>query len=118
MNEDHLKELLIRDKVFLKQLYTGPNVLKNKDVLNTAAEIELNTLLKYLHYVANGKIPITKANFNILQKSKKLTFLQKQIEKPTHLIKLINGNRKLKINFLLKISNVLPQLLYALFNLT
>lgn len=117
MNEDNLKLLLIRDKVFLKQLYSGPNVVKNKSVLLSAENNELNTLLYYLHFVANGKIPITKANFEALKKSKKLIFIQKKIEKDSDLNKLINSSLKIKLNFLIKISNIFPYILYALFNL-
>lgn len=117
MNEDNLKLLLIRDKVFLKQLYSGPNVVKNKSILLSAENSELNTLLYYLHFVANGKIPITKNNFQALKKSKKLTFIQKKIEKDADLSKLVNSSRKIKLNFLIKISTSFPNLLYALFNL-
>lgn len=117
MNEEQLKAFLIRDKVFLKQIYNGPNLLKNKTVLLSAEENEINTLLKYLHFVANGKITITKKNFDEIKKAKKLTFLQQKVEKTSNLLKLLNANRKVKIAFILKLSSILPNLLYGLFNL-
>ena len=36
MNEEQLKKFLLRDKPFLKQLYNGPNIVKNKDLTNSA----------------------------------------------------------------------------------
>lgn len=81
MNQDQLKLLLTRDKVFLKRLYNGPNFMKNKLILSAAEDSELNTLIKYLHFVANGKITITKSNFEALQKAKKLKFVQSKVEK-------------------------------------
>lgn len=117
MNNDPLKELLVRDKAFLKALANGPNVEKNNDVLENATDYELDTILKYLHYVANGKISISKANFALILKSKKLGLIRKTIEKNGSLKKMLQNNRKLKIGFLLKLSSIMPFLLYGLFNL-
>lgn len=117
MSQDELKLLLLRDKAFLKRLFTGPNLLKNKEILHFADESELNTLLKYLHFVANGKITISKENFNQIKESKKLKLIQLKVEKMASLLKLLNGKRQDKISFLLKLSSILPNLLYGLFNL-
>lgn len=117
MNEDQLKLLLVRDKVFLKRLYEGPNILKNKDILQSAEDSELNTLIKYLHFVSNGKISITKDNFHVLVKHKKLTIIRQNVESKTKLIKLLNSSREKRLKFLLNFCVVMPNLLYGLFNL-
>lgn len=117
MNEEQLKLLLVRDKVFLKSLYEGPNFLKNKEILSASEDNELNTLIKYLHFVANGKIPITKLNFEKVQKLKRLRFIQLKVESKNKTIKLLNSSRKEKLNFLTKLSVIYPYLLYGLFNL-
>lgn len=117
MNQDQLKLLLNRDKVFLKRLYSGPNIVKNREILQAAEDSELNTLIKYLHFIANGEITITKENFNQLKESKKLKLIQINVENSSKTIKLLNASRKQKLVFLLKLSNVMPNLLYALFNL-
>lgn len=117
MNQDQLKLELNRDKVFLKNLYIGPNLLKNKTILNSAEDCELNTLIKYLHYLANGKIAITKENFKQLEQTKKLRLVRIRVEKMSKALALINGLRKDKILFLSKLSNSFPFLLYGLFNL-
>ena len=63
MNQDQMKSLLLRDKGFLKLLYEGNNPLKNKKVLQTAEDSELNTLIKFLHFLSNGEITVKKNNF-------------------------------------------------------
>lgn len=51
MDIENFKAILIRDKQILKQLYSGPNVLKNKRILLSATDNELKTILSYLYYV-------------------------------------------------------------------
>lgn len=51
---------MIRDKAFLRDIYSGDNVLKNKRVLNGANDSEINTLIAYIHYTVNGDIKINK----------------------------------------------------------
>ena len=70
MTEELLKAMLVRDKGFLYSLYEGSNILKNKRVLINANDSQLNTLLRYLHYIATGKIPVTKLNFEKIPHSK------------------------------------------------
>lgn len=117
MNIEGCKSLLIRDKQFLKQMYTGPNVLKNKRILISASDNEINTLLKYLFYVVNGEILINESNFEALKKQKKLKLLQKTLEKKKDYLLIVNGPRTNKINFIIQLSAVLPNLLFGLFNL-
>lgn len=117
MNQDQLKLLLVRDKVFLKRLYSGPNFLKNKDILSAAEDSELNTLIKYLHFIANGKITITKKNFAELRKLKKISYITLHVQTLPKVLKLLNSPRKAKLTFLIKLSTVMPFLLYGLFNL-
>lgn len=54
MNKENLKLCLVRDKTFLKSLYEGPDTIKNYKILNSADDTQLITLLKYLHFLANG----------------------------------------------------------------
>lgn len=82
MNEDILKALLIRDKGFLFNLYQSENILKTKQVIYFANDSQINTLIKYLHYVANGKIPITKHNFEKITINK-LRLIKRTLEKPS-----------------------------------
>lgn len=84
MSEELLKAMLIRDRGFLYSLYEGPNILKNKRILVNASDTQLNTLLRYLHFVASGKIPIKKENFEKIPISK-LKCIKSALEKSTKL---------------------------------
>lgn len=88
MNEELLKAMLIRDKGFLYSLYEGPNILKNKRVLINANDSQLNTLLRYLHFVASGKIPITKLNFEKIT-FPKLKLIKRTVEKANKLQEIL-----------------------------
>lgn len=116
MNKNIIKALLIRDKQFLRSIYDGPNVLKNKRILNASDDAQINTLLKYLYCVTNGLILINAENFKNIPKVK-LNLLQKHLEKKIDYQNLINGPRQNKILFILKLSSALPFLMYGLFNL-
>lgn len=79
MTEELLKAMLIRDRGFLYSLYEGSNILKNKRILVNASDTQLNTLLRYLHFVASGKIPITKENFEKIT-AQKLKLIRRTVE--------------------------------------
>ena len=115
-NKDRLKSYLLRDKGFLKELYEGSNYLSKKHRLQVSEDSELNTLIKYLYFVANGEIKIKSSNFTILQESKMLKVIIKEVEKKSKALALLRGSRISKLQFLLKLTKVYGPLLYALFN--
>lgn len=53
----------------------------------------------------------------MIKKQKKLKFIQTHLESEKDFLALINGPRANKVNFVLKLSSVLPNLMYGLFNL-
>lgn len=53
--QENVKSCLIRDKAFLKSLYEG-NLLENRKILSVANDTELDTVLKYLHFLSNGQV--------------------------------------------------------------
>jgi hypothetical protein len=116
MNKEQLKSYLIRDKGFLKQLYEGPNPLKNKKVLTCADDSELNTLIKYLHYLSNGEIKMKKECFKVIQESHKLNFLTKGVEKKSKVQSILKSSRSTKLKFLSQLVRIYSSLLYPLFN--
>jgi hypothetical protein len=115
MNKEQMKNLLIRDKAFLRFLYEGPNSLKNKRILNSASDAQLNTLIKYLHFVTTGQIKIKKENFEILEQNNKLKQI-KRVEKKFQLSKMLQADRNFKLKFLNQLSNCFGAILYILFN--
>ena len=77
MNKESVKQCLIRDKAFLRELYTSNNPSKVKALLNAASDIKLATLIKFLHFLANGEIQIKRQNFEAIQTHKRLQFIKK-----------------------------------------
>lgn len=111
-----MKSYLLRDKAFLKQLYIGSDAGKNKKVLQTAEDSELNTLIKFLHFLSNGEIRMKKDNFKQVEENGKLKWLTRFVEKKSKLQNLLKSPRKDKLKFLNKLSNVYSPLLHSLFN--
>ena len=118
MNKELLRSYLIRDKAFLRELYESPNKLVINRILNVTSDIKLNTLIKFLHYLSNGEIPIKKKNFDLLQSEKKLKLIKRLVEKKSAVSKLLKAERETKLKFLKKLSSVYSPLLYCLFNQT
>lgn len=115
MNKEQMKSLLLRDKEFLKSLYESNSSSKTKNVLSFASDQKLNTLLKFIHLVANGEIKVKKEHFESLT-SRHLLTIRKHIESKSSLKKILNGERQVKLQILNKLSPVLHYILYTLFN--
>lgn len=115
MDKDRFKALLIRDKEWLQELYSSESALNRKRLLTTASDKKIDTLLKFLHLLANGEIKMHKENFEKLPE-RLVKLLRKSFEKKSALQKLLNGERDLKLKQLQKLVSVLPTLLYTLFN--
>jgi hypothetical protein len=118
MNQETLKRYLIRDKTFLRELYEGPNKLKNNQILYFASDSKLNTLIRFLHYLVNGVIKIKRENFEIIEKNRKLSILKRHVEKKAALSRLLKSERSDKLKFLKQLSSIYSALLYCLFNET
>ena len=116
MNKESLKNYLIRDKTFLRELYESQSKVSNNRILNFANDTKLDTLIKLLHFIANGEIPMKKQNFEVIQSHKKLSYIKRQVEKKSTVNKLLKAERAVKIKFLKQLSNVYSALLYCLFN--
>lgn len=116
MDKDSVKGQLVRDKEFLRELYQTVDVHKSKQILIFASDSQINTLIKFLHFLSNGDIKISKDNFNEIVKNRKLTILKKSVEKKAAVNRILKASRKVKLDFLKKLSTVYPHLLYCLFN--
>ena len=116
LSRDQVKTYLIRDKGFLKTLYESENHLTKRRILQSADDTKLNTLIKYLHFVATGEIHMTANNFAVVKESKRLPLIVMTVEQKTKTLNLLQSPRETKLKFLLKLSQIYSQLLYALFN--
>ena len=110
----HMRDLLMRDKGFLKELYSM-NSYQNKKIISGADDQHLNTLLKILHLILNNEIPILIEDVIIIKKYKKFSLLKKTIKNTNDYISILEGVRKPKVDFLGSLSNVYRFLLRSLF---
>jgi len=115
MNENQMKPLLLRDKEFLKSLYESQSLSKTKNILNFASDAKLNTLIKFLHMVSNGQIKIKKEHFNKLQ-NKHIKLIKKHFESKSTFLRILREERKVKVNILIKFSDIFHEILFTLFN--
>jgi hypothetical protein len=110
----NVKGCMIRDKGFLKTLYESQQILFTKKTLDSASDLELNTLIKILFYLSNGEIKITKDNFEKV--SSKIKVIRSFTEKRSNVVKLLKSARKDKLKFLHKLNPFWPNLFHSLFN--
>jgi len=115
MDKDRFKQLLVRDKVWLEELYSSPSSPNTKRLLTTASDKKLDTLIKFLHLLSNGEIKMHKKNFDSLG-TKNVKLLHKTFQPKASIKRLISGERQDKLKKLNKVANVLSFLLYTLFN--
>ena len=115
MNAESFKPLLVRDKVFLRELYESSGVPNSKRLLLFASDQKLDTLIKFLHFVSNGEIKLKKEHFDVFSKSQ-VTLMKKKFEKKKVVKEFLKDERKVKIAALQKLVPILPHLLYPLFN--
>ena len=118
MNKEVVKQNLVRDKAFLRELYESKSPLNVKQILNFASDTKLNTLLKFLHFLATGEIRIKKANFDVIKSHKRLHYIKKHVESKIAINRLLKTERQQKLKFLNHLACVYANLLYCLFNET
>jgi hypothetical protein len=96
MDRAYLRHQFLHHKAFLHKLYHQRDVFK---LLNHASDEELNLLLKLLHLVALGVIPLnTKLHQEILRRSKRQSKLMEFESKPYFRTALsADRNSKLKL---------------------
>ena len=116
MDKDTVRNQLVRDKEFLRQLYESTDQIKAKQIVTFASDPQLNTLIKFLHFLATGEITIKKENFEEISKARKIQLLKRFVEKKPKVPEMLKAERRFKINFLQKLSSIYPFLLYCLFN--
>jgi len=115
MDNTRFKALLVRDREWLESLYSAGSNPHRRQLLTTASDKKLDTLIRFLHLLSIGDIKMHKKNFDALAK-RHVQFLKKEFEKKAAFKRLMNSERIIKIQKLLKLLQVFPFLLYTLFN--
>jgi hypothetical protein len=72
MDKVYLRSLFVQEKDFLKKLYDGQG-----NALTFASDKSLNTLIKILHLIAEGHIPMRKQDEAEIKTAKKFNSLNK-----------------------------------------
>ncbi len=114
----YLRSLMINHKSFLKNLYTGNNLLNFKTIEN-ANDRQLNIVIRILHLIANGVIPMKAAQFKIVKSSKRFKLLRAKFESSRAFNEILNTNvtdKVTRVKMLKQFASLYPHLFYTLFN--
>jgi hypothetical protein len=117
MNNDRqtqLRNQLLTEKHFFENLYTAHTPLQVRHVLNISSEKQLKLLVKVIHLVSAGEIPLKQKDFDKIKKSKKLNFVNNHFERERDYKKLLGYSRKELISILYKIQGVIPSIISPL----
>jgi len=110
-----LKPLLIRDKDFLKSLYSAKSPVSAKNILIYSSDSKLNTLIKCIHMISSGQIKVKKENFDAL-KVRHINLIKTHFESKSAVRKLLTEERDKKLKLLEKLSPCFHDLLFTFFN--
>ena len=114
MSNEQFKGALMRDRLFLKELYESNSQSKSKRLLTFANDSQIATLIKYLNLLSNGVIKIKSNNFDALEK-RHLSAFKKHFERKASIAKILQTDRKSKLKLLTKFISVFSHLLAPLF---
>lgn len=98
---------LTRHSEFLTALsFQAPR--KVRRLLGFATMPQLHVLMKVLHCVCQGKIPIDRRDYGEIHRKKKLPFLRKHFEAKAALGRLLRASRRDKLAVLHQLLSVIP----------
>jgi len=80
----HLRHLMLRDKIFLYNLYEGKG-----SRLNNASESQMNTLIRILHLILNDYIELREQHYKNVVRAKRLPALKCNFEKNSDFCKVL-----------------------------
>lgn len=112
MDKVYLRSLFVNEKDFLKKLYNG----QGWAALTFASDKSLNTLIKILHLLADGHIPMRKTDETELKNAKKFYALNKFSSKEYFRDILKKASREAKLKQLKQFLKLYPILLHSFFN--
>ena len=116
MSKKHfkLRKQMISEKPFLHALYTD-EAKTRASRLNVASKKQIKILVKVLHCLSCGEIPIKKAQFEKIVQARKMSTLTKIHEKG-NLKELLSKPFADQVRFVKKFLSLYPSLLHPIFN--
>ena len=116
MDIPYLRSLMIYHKAYLKNLYTG-NSLLNLRTIENSNDRQINIVIRILHLIANGVIPMKAAQFKIVKSSKRFKLLREKFERSAAFNENLNSQDKTaRVKLLKQFASLYPHLFYTLFN--
>ena len=108
-----LRRSMLLEKAFLSNIHQS-SALTISNTLAAATNFQLNVLIKVLHFVASGQIPVCSNLIENLSLSRKTGYLHKNFRSRAIVRTLLSGNRQTKLVILSKINRYIPKLLERL----
>jgi hypothetical protein len=105
-----LREKLIEETVFLKNIESS-KPLKVRHMLNAASSKQLKLLIKIIHHVVSGNIPLKGADFSLLTRARKISLLSREFEREKDVSALLKKSRGDILSVLYKVQSVIGVLL-------
>jgi len=115
INKSALRSSLLANKRFFAELYQS-NRLVSKKLLGGASEWQLKTLIKLLHMLAVGEVPIAYEKYEKVHFSRKCKYLSNTFGSLNKISLLLSAQRIEKLDALYKLCNVYCHLLHSLFH--
>lgn len=112
MDWPYLRHLLFQHKSFLRNLFNQTNVV---NILNHASDSELNVLLKLLHLINLGHLPLKRKHHEVIVRSKREKKLE-QFESRRFLLEKLHSSREQKLKVLKQFAKLFVILLHHIFN--
>lgn len=116
MVSQKLKDDLHKNGEFFRKLYNAPNKHYRRKILTEATEKEIDTLISILHLIMTGVIPIKKALFESIKKSRRLPHLNRHLRTSESTNTLLDGSRQSKLAFLQNVAAYQEIIAYMLIN--
>lgn len=111
MDWPYLRNVLTLHKNFLRKLFNQTEVIKT---LNHASDSELDLLLKLLHLISHGHIPLNHKHRDVIVRSKREKKLLK-FESREFLRKVLKSSHDEKLKLLKQFAKLFSVLLFHLF---
>ena len=105
-----LRRSMLLEKGFLSDIHHA-SALTIPSVLAAATNLQINILIKVVHFLASGQIPVNPELIEKLSQSRKTGVLHKNFRGKAVVKNLLGGTRQAKLAILSKINKYLPQLL-------
>jgi hypothetical protein len=112
MDIPYFRTQLVKHKALFRALYNQTQVAK---ALNTASDESLNFLLKFLHIIATGHVPLHAKGVEAISKSMRESKLA-EFESRKYLASIIKSTREQKLKVIRQFKSLFVHILHYVFN--